>query len=155
MNANSIIYLSDEEKAFLKKFFSLNKEWIDSSNLCDYETIVMLGDMYEAFLNENSLGDNDNLRAFLLEIRSWQLKISTGEPPCIPRINFSKRIRVLLLNNDWNFLFHSRINDWYNATLILTPQYVAEVNRGIAHRVRQRETMTKANLNDIKKKYFR
>lgn len=72
MKLNSI-YFKEEDRSILRCFFISNIEWIGNNDLLDYENIQTFGDMYENFIDENGLRDNDILMLFLAEIRYNQL----------------------------------------------------------------------------------
>ena len=67
------IETSNENKEILRRFFDENEDFIFNSSFIEYDTIKTFGDMYEAFLNENNLRDNEFLMLFLAEIRYDQI----------------------------------------------------------------------------------
>lgn len=76
------IMLSKEDRKMLKKFFSDNYEFITNNSFIEYENIKLLGDLYEKFIDENNLRENDILMLFLAQIRYDQLafKITYDSP---------------------------------------------------------------------------
>ena len=67
------VEFSIEERNIIKKFFDENSEFIWNTDLNDYENIKIFGNMYQTFLEDNNLIENDKLLLFLLEIRYNQL----------------------------------------------------------------------------------
>ena len=60
----SDIYLSEEDRNILKRFFAENLEWLENNSLLYYENVKTFGDMYEKFLDENVLRGNNILTLF-------------------------------------------------------------------------------------------
>ena len=69
----SFIKLKKEDREILSNFFSDNMEFITNSSFVEYENIKLFGDLYEQFIDENKLRENDILMLFLAEIRYDQL----------------------------------------------------------------------------------
>ena len=65
-------------------------------------------------------------------------------------IKFGNNISVRVLNDDLNLIVKSRLQKWHYECLILTPKYKAELNRGIAYRIRQRQAGHRNNVGDTK-----
>ena len=70
---NLTVEFSEEERNILARFFKENEEFIFNNSFIYYENIKVFGDIYEKFLNENKLKDNEKLMLFLLEIRYDQI----------------------------------------------------------------------------------
>ena len=136
---NNII-LTEEEKKYLRLFFSKNYNFIINNDLSIYDNIKILCNAYEKFIDENSLRENNVMISFLLELKNYELTI-------LKINNKSKnKIHVKVLNvEDSNI--KDRINEWYNSCYdieqkdnhILTAQYVKELNKGISYRILQRK----------------
>lgn len=74
MNINGVnIKFSKEDKALLRKFFDDNHQFINNNSFIEYENIKAFGNLYENFIEENNLRENDILMLFLVEIRYNQL----------------------------------------------------------------------------------
>lgn len=139
LNGNKIC-LSEDEKEILKGFFKITLTWIKNSDFRDLNNIKLLGDIYESYIGENNLKENSNLMLFLTEIRTFESASQSEEYN--QRIKVGTRMSVPVLNYDLNFIFKDKLLEWYDecsSSKILTPEYVAELNRGIAYRIRQRQ----------------
>ena len=67
------IEFSVDERHLIKQFFDENREYINSTDLCNYENLKIFGDLYQKFLEKNDQTKNDKLLLFLAEIRYNQL----------------------------------------------------------------------------------
>ena len=63
------VKLSDEDRRYLRKFFSDNCKFINNTSFIEYDNIKLLGNLYEEFIDENNLRENDILMLFLAELR--------------------------------------------------------------------------------------
>lgn len=77
-NKDAEIQISDEDRKILSKFFEINKDYIFSNNFYEYENIKEFGDIYEKYIDDNNLRDNDIMMLFLAEIRYDQLAYKVG-----------------------------------------------------------------------------
>ena len=62
---DSFIKLKEEDRKRLKEFFQDNTTFIENNSFVEYENIRQFGDLYETFLDENGLRENDILSLFL------------------------------------------------------------------------------------------
>lgn len=73
------IALSNKNKKWLYQFFLNNHEFLKENNLYKYENLKQFGDLYQQYLIDNKLVDNDILKLFLVEIRLEQLEFKITE----------------------------------------------------------------------------
>ena len=69
------IALTNKEKAMLIYFFDNNRDYLKNSNLYKYEDVKLFADLYELYLKDNKLDENDKLKLFLAELRLLQLEL--------------------------------------------------------------------------------
>ena len=80
MNINGeSVSLTNKEKAMLINFFESNYEFLKNKNLYKYENLKMFGDLYELYLKDNKLDNNNKLKLFLAELRLEQLTFKITE----------------------------------------------------------------------------
>ena len=96
----SEVEFSLEERHLLRQFFNDNSEFINNTNLYNYENIKMLGDMYQKFLEDNNQIKNERLLLFLLELRYNQLtyKLTKDSLNVVVRSLSKKQIPNFILN---------------------------------------------------------
>lgn len=103
-NKDAEIKISDEDRKLLKNFFDINQEYILNTNFYEYENIKEFGYIYEKYIDDNNLRDNDIMMLFLVEIRYDQLAYKIGKN--------TKRMRVKNLT-----IYGSKLSDaiskWY------------------------------------------
>ena len=153
-NIGDRIKSSFENKKTIMTFFESlgGDEYINNTDFNVYENVRELGNHYCAFLMENDLGNNKELVAFLLEIRACQLNMLESqkkgseeqEKKC------GGGIKVRVLNDFPEFVIPDDV-DKESDNRILTSNYVAELNRGIAYRIKQREMATQSTSADFSK----
>ena len=87
MNINGMyIDFSEEDRELLGIFFSDNKEFIRNNSFLYYNNIKLLADLYENFIDENNLRDNDILMLFLAELRYDQISYKIASNPIEQRL---------------------------------------------------------------------
>ena len=74
MNLNDINIFSLEDRKILRDFFASNRDFLETHSLLDINNLKLFGDMFELFLKENNLEDNNIFKLFLLDIRNEELK---------------------------------------------------------------------------------
>lgn len=109
-NKDAEIKLSAEDRKLLKNFFDINQEYILNTNFYEYENIKEFGDIYEKYIDDNNLRDNDIMMLFLVEIRYDQLAYKIGAN--------TKRMRVKNMT-----IYGSKLSDaisnWYYESRIV------------------------------------
>lgn len=138
---DSNIMLQKEDRAMLRKFFSDNFEFIANNSFIEYENIKLFGDLYESFIDENNLRENDILMLFLAEIRYDQLafKITNNTVKM-------KTTRLVVPKNRLN----ATISKWYHESRVA--KYVSKptINKSLERKLQQnaserQKTMEEAN----------
>lgn len=101
MNINGeAIALSNKNKKWLYQFFLNNHEFLKENNLYVYENLKQFGDLYEQYLKDNKLEENDLLKLFLVEIRLEQLEFKITAKSNKMKTNIAVRnISIINLTN--------------------------------------------------------
>lgn len=71
---NSSIYLNDNQKKFLKIFFNINNDFIETRDMLDSDNISNFAEMYLEYLKQNNLINDEVLYYFYFELKLSQLK---------------------------------------------------------------------------------
>jgi len=137
MNLNgSNIYISKDDRNTLKRFFVNNIKWIKNNNLLDYDDIKTFGDMYEKFIDENNLRNNDILMLFLVEIRYEQLVCRITKDTIQMRM-----AKMSKLDSSCGIhIKNATILKWYRESMIveyISPVDVAELDRSLEPKLKQ------------------
>lgn len=148
MNINGTnIMFTEEDRLLLRTFFENNIEFINTHNLLRYENIKIFGDLYEQFIDENNLRDNDILMLFLAEIRMSQLSYKIT----------ANTIKIRVLSNH-NINANDTIIKWYKESKIfkyITSTNIQEANKGLTQKLKQNEEERKKSWKDAAKKYVK
>ena len=148
MNINGTnIMFTEEDRLLLRTFFENNIEFINTHNLLRYENIKIFGDLYEQFIDENNLRDNDILMLFLAEIRISQLSYKIT----------ANTIKIRVLSNH-NINANDTIIKWYKESKIfkyITSTNIQEANKGLTQKLKQNEEERKKSWKDAAKKYVK
>lgn len=125
---DSFIKLKEEDRKRLKEFFQDNTTFIENNSFVEYENIRQFGDLYEKFLDENGLRENDILMLFLAEIRYDQLahKITNDT-------NKIKAARFAIPKNNFN----DTIDKWYKESNITKYVSISEINKTLQKKLEQ------------------
>ena len=138
---------TEEDRLLLRTFFENNIEFINTHNLLRYENIKIFGDLYEQFIDENNLRDNDILMLFLAEIRISQLSYKIT----------ANTIKIRVLSNH-NINANDTIIKWYKESKIfkyITSTNIQEANKGLTQKLKQNEEERKKSWKDAAKKYVK
>ena len=148
MNINGTnIMFTEEDRLLLRTFFENNIEFMNTHNLLRYENIKIFGDLYEQFIDENNLRDNDILMLFLAEIRISQLSYKIT----------ANTIKIRVLSNH-NINANDTIIKWYKESKIfkyITSTNIQEANKGLTQKLKQNEEERKKSWKDAAKKYVK
>lgn len=125
---DSNIKLSKEERELLGRFFSENSDFIENNSFLEYKNIELLGDLYESFIEENSLEDNDILKLFLAEIRYDQIAFKIT--------NDTNKMKVARLAVPKNRL-NETISKWYKESRITDYVSTSSINKTLKKKLEQ------------------
>ena len=101
-----------EDRVWLDQFFTENMKYIKDKDLSNYENLKAFGDLYEKFIDENNLRENDFLKLFLLEMRYLELtyKITKKSEPHLNFLTNPSSIKNLT---------NSPIAKWYKESKVV------------------------------------
>lgn len=139
MDLNDINVFSLEDRKILRDFFASNREFLETHSLLDINNLKLFGDMFELFLKENNLEDNNIFKVFLLDLRSEELKQKLG------RKNNPKTIKDVVLTfakplAKSPFEASDRILRWYEESKVVTildNVTIKEINKNIEPKIEQ------------------
>lgn len=124
----SSIKLEKEDRKMINEFFTKNAEFIDNNSFYEYENIKKFGDLYEQYLDENNLSDNDILKLFLAEIRYDQLAY---------KITYNTaRMKVEKMVVPKNRLKET-ISKWYHESNVYEYVSMSSVNKSLEMKLKQ------------------
>ena len=138
----SFIRLKKEDRELLKKFFSDNMEFIANNSFIEYENIKIFGDLYEQFIDDNNLRENDILMLFLAEIRYDQLAFKITEN--------TAKMKVAKLEVPKNKL-NSTISKWYHESKVTYYVSSTNLNSSIKSKIRQNEHERLKSIDEAEK----
>ena len=124
----SFIKFKQEDREMLSKFFSDSMEFIANSSFIEYENIKLFGDLYEQFIDENNLRENDILMLFLAEIRYDQLAFKITD-----NTTKMQAARLVVPKNRLN----STISKWYHESKIVEYVSLSSVNKSLEKKLQQ------------------
>lgn len=127
---DSNIKFGEEDRKILREFFSTNSEFIDNNSFIEYENIKEFGDLYESFLDENKLKENDILMLFLVEIRYDQLAYKITKDT-----NKMKAARLSVPKNRLNYT----IKKWKKESEIFEYVSTSSLNKTLKRKLEQNE----------------
>ena len=145
MNLNDINIFSLEDRKILRNFFDSNREFLETHSLIDINNLKLFGDMFELFLKENNLEDNNIFKMFLLDIRSEELKQKLVRKKSIKKVvlQFAKPLFKP------PFEASARILRWYEESMVVTvldDVTIKEINRNIESKIEQNKLERKLSL---------
>ena len=137
------IEFSVDERHLIKQFFDENWEYINSTNLCNYENLKIFGDLYQKFLEKNDQIKNDKLLLFLAEIRYNQLSYK------LTKDSLNLKIAKLAKKSIPNFIIK-----WYKESRILMykSEIDAENKKTLQLQLNQNARERSASFKDASKK---
>ena len=101
------IEFSVDERHLIKQFFDENSEYINKTDLYNYNNLKEFGNMYQKFLEENNQTKNDKLLLFLAEIRYNQLSYKLTKDSL--NLKITKLSKKTIPNFIRNWFIESRI----------------------------------------------
>ena len=137
-------------REIFRSFFEVNKDWINSHNLLDTNDLKIFYDMYEKFLNDNNITNDEEVNAFRLVIKNEILKSLKRKNTIIRVMNLCKAP-----SSSYVYIANTIINDWYLNSRV---QYVIEksdliiLNSAIAPKIKQNRKEKDASFIDASKK---
>ena len=137
------IEFSLDERYLIKKFFDDNSEYINKTDLYNYNNLKEFGNMYQKFLEENNQTKNDKLLLFLAEIRYNQLSLK------ITKDSLNLKIAKLAKKNIPNF-----IRNWFIESRILMykSEMDAQNKKRLQLQLNQNARERSASFRDASKK---
>lgn len=124
----SSIKLEKEDRKMINEFFTKNTEFIDNNSFYEYENIKKFGDLYEQYLDENNLSDNDILKLFLAEIRYDQLAYKITDNTARMKVE-----KMVVPKNRLN----ETISKWYHESKVYEYVSVSSVNKSLEMKLKQ------------------
>lgn len=135
------IMFTEEDRKLLSMFFEENKEFIANTSFIEAENIKILGDLYELFLDENNLRENDILMLFLRELRYDELAYKVTKD--------SIKMRALRLA-----IPKERLNDtivkWYVESRVVDYATTPRVNQNLKAKLQQNYKERQKSLEKAK-----
>ncbi|MBO5529810.1 MAG: hypothetical protein J5970_00235 [Bacilli bacterium] len=124
----SSIKLEKEDRKMINEFFTKNSEFIDNNSFYEYENIKKFGDLYEQYLDENNLSDNDILKLFLAEIRYDQLAYKITDNTARMKVE-----KMVVPKNRLN----ETISKWYHESNVYEYVSMSSVNKSLEMKLKQ------------------
>lgn len=124
----SSIKLEKEDRKMINEFFTKNAEFIDNNSFYEYENIKKFGDLYEQYLDENNLSDNDILKLFLAEIRYDQLAYKITDNTARMKVE-----KMVVPKNRLN----ETISKWYHESNVYEYVSMSSVNKSLEMKLKQ------------------
>jgi len=115
---DTTVELTQGERKVLRDFFRNNKHLLDNVDLSEAVNIACFVELYEAYLIENNLMDDDILKLFLCELKCSLLSAKITKKTR-SGIIFKKENRENAIDNEV-------INKWYEESNI--DRYISEDN---------------------------
>ena len=137
------IEFSVDERDLIKQFFDENWEYINSTDLYDYENLKIFGDLYQKFLEVNNQTKNDKLLLLLAEIRYNQLSYK------LTKDSLNLKVAKLAKKSIPNFIIK-----WYKESRILMykTEIDAENKKALQLQLNQNAKERSASFKDASKK---
>ncbi|MCR5482809.1 MAG: hypothetical protein K6E99_00150 [Bacilli bacterium] len=135
---------TEEERNILKRFFEENEELVFNTGFIEYESIKEFGDIYEKFLNDNNLRDNDFLMLFLMEIRYDQIAYKLTE-----NTNHRRMEKLMVPKTRMN----STIAKWYLESKVSEYVNLGSNEQGLKRKIKQNE-LERQKSKDIASNYL-
>ena len=147
MNLNDINVFSLEDRKILRNFFASNREFLETHSLLDINNLKLFGDMFELFLKENNLEDNNIFKLFLLDIRSEELKQKLTNKKSIKDVvlTFAKPLTKP------PFEATTKILRWYEESKVVTildDTTIRETNKNIEPKIEQNKLERKLSFEN-------
>ncbi len=124
----SSIKLKKEDRKMINEFFTKNTEFIENNSFYEYENIKKFGDLYEQYLDENNLSDNDILKLFLAEIRYDQLAYKITDNTARMKVE-----KMVVPKNRLN----ETISKWYHESNVYEYVSMSSVNKSLEMKLKQ------------------
>ena len=82
MNLNDLEVFSLEDRKLLRRFFNIEKEFLETHSLLDKDNLKLFEEDYILFLKENNLQDKEIFKVFLLDLKREELseKLNSKKP---------------------------------------------------------------------------
>lgn len=138
----SFIKLEKEDRKLLSEFFLNNTDFISSNSFLEYENIKKFGDLYEEFIDENNLGNNDILMLFLAEIRYDQLAYKITDN--------TAKMKAAKLSVPKNRL-NNTISKWYHESNVFEYASMSSVNKSLEMKLRQNANERQRSIDESDK----
>ena len=137
------IEFSVDERDLIKQFFDENWEYINSTDLYDYENLKIFGNLYQKFLEVNNQTKNDKLLLLLAEIRYNQLSYK------LTKDSLNLKVAKLAKKSIPNFIIK-----WYKESRILMykTEIDAENKKALQLQLNQNAKERSASFKDASKK---
>lgn len=144
MKINEIeVEFTIEERHLIKKFFDDNSEYINKTDLYNYNNLKEFGNMYQKFLEENNQTKNDKLLLFLAEIRYNQLSYKLIKDSL--NLKITKLSKKTIPNFIRNWFIEGRI-------LMYKSEMDAQNKKRLQSQLNQNERERSASFSDASKK---
>lgn len=143
---NSAIKFSKKDRETLRRFFIENSEFINNSSFIEYENIKKLGDLYEKFIDDNNLRENDILMLFLAEIRYDQLAFKITKDT-----NSMKVARLSVPKNRLN----ETISKWYKESRIYEYVSTSSIDKNLEEKLQQNARERQRSIDEADKFFVR
>lgn len=121
-----------EDRKILRNFFEKESEFLKTHSLLDKENLKIFAEHFSLFLKENNLEDKEIFKAFLLDIKSEELKERTNKKTSV--WDFAKPITKPPFEASITIL------KWYEESkvkTVLTKEDKNEINKIIEDKIQQ------------------
>lgn len=138
----SSIKLEKEDREKINEFFTKNTEFIANNSFYEYENIKKFGDLYEQYLDENNLSDNDMLKLFLAEIRYDQLAYKITDNTARMKVE-----KMVVPKNRLN----ETISKWYHESNVYEYVSMSSVNKSLEMKLKQNALERQKSIDEADK----
>ena len=147
---NSSIYLNDNQKNFLKRFFKINNDFIETRDMLDHDNISKFAEMYLEYLKQNNLINDEVLYYFYVELKLSQLKEKSKKNKFTKIIEPASSISTRCKNNV--------INKWRHelkVVKVVSKTDTISLNNSIKKAIKQNKLERTASFEVARKKVVR
>ncbi len=147
---NSSIYLNDNQKNFLKRFFKINNDFIETRDMLDPDNISKFAEMYLEYLKQNNLINDEVLYYFYVELKLSQLKEKSKKNKFTKIIEPASSISTRCKNNV--------INKWRHelkVVKVVSKTDTISLNNSIKKAIKQNKLERTASFEVARKKVVR
>lgn len=147
---NSSIYLNDNQKNFLKRFFKINNDFIETRDMLDPDNISKFAEMYLEYLKQNNLINDEVLYYFYVELKLSQLKEKSKKNKFTKIIEPASSISTRCKNNV--------INKWRHelkVVKVVSKTDTISLNNSIKKAIKQNKLERIASFEVARKKVVR